>query len=665
MTTLTPRAKIITRRTYNRPKDEGGFETWDETVNRVIEHQRWLWKRAKGRELGVNAEKELEELRAIMLQRRGAVAGRTLWLGGTKIAKEREASQFNCSFVKLETVHDMVDSLWLLLQGCGVGGWPIPGTLNGFSKPIEKIDIVPTTRTIDQFLSGDRGAERNVESWEADTKTWTIRVGDSAEAWAKSLGKLLAGKYPANRLVLDFSELRPSGIRLSGYGWISSGDRAISVAYSRIAQILSRRAGSLLATSDIHDIFNWLGTILSSRRSSEIVLHEFGTDGWRDFANFKKDYWLFNNDHRQQSNNSLVFWSKPTRKQIAEVFDIMLAAGGSEPGFINGEAARRRAPWFSGVNPCAEILLGNRSFCNLTELNLMAFRNDPAGLHRAIQVMARANYRQTCVDLKDGVLQSAWHEQNDFLRLCGVGLTGIVGRPDLSPYDFRVLKNLATMGAYSMAEELGTPLPKNVTTIKPSGTLSKCMGTTEWGEISEGAHRPLGRCLFNNVKFSSNDPLIPTLERAGYLIQESPNPTDTDTVLVTLPVRYDTVPFQTVDGKEVNLESAVDQLERYRMLQQNYTDHNTSVTIYYDPSEVHDIIDWLDAHWDSYIGVSWLFRTDYTKTAEDLGYSYLPQQVVTEETYHEYVSKLKPFKMDDLGENLVDEECEGGACPVR
>lgn len=665
MVTLTPRAKIITRRTYNRPKDEGGFETWDETVNRVIDHQRWLWKRAKGRELGVHAEKELEELRAIMLQRKGAVAGRTLWLGGTKIAKEREASQFNCSFVKLETVHDMVDSLWLLLQGCGVGGWPIAGTLNGFTKPIEQIDIIPTTRTIEQFLSGDRGAERNVETWESDSKTWTIRVGDSAEAWAKSLGKLLAGKYPAHRLVLDFSELRPSGIRLSGYGWISSGDRAISVAYQRIAQILSRRAGSLLTTADIHDIFNWLGTILSSRRSSEIVLHEFGTDGWRDFANFKKDYWLYDNNHRQQSNNSLVFWSKPSKAQIMEVFEMMLAAGGSEPGFINGEAARRRAPWFSGVNPCAEILLGNRSFCNLVELNLMAFRNDPAGLHRAIQVMARANYRQTCVDLKDGVLQSAWHEQNDFLRLCGVGLTGIVGRPDLSPYDFRVLKNLATMGAYSMAEELNAPLPKNVTTIKPSGTLSKCMGTTEWGEISEGAHRPLGRCLFNNVKFSSNDPLIPTLERAGYQIRVSPNPTDTDTVLVTLPVRYDTVPFQTVNGKEVNVESAIAQLERYRMLQQNYTDHNTSVTIYYDPSEVHDIVDWLDKHWDSYIGVSWLYRTDPTKTAEDLGYAYLPQQVVTEETYHEYVASLKTFEMDDLGQELVDEECEGGACPVR
>lgn len=663
---LTPRAQIITRRTYNRPLPDGGFETWAQTVDRVISHQRWLWKRARGRELGVHAEKELEELRGILLNRQGALAGRTLWLGGTDVSKTREASQFNCSFVRLETVHDMVDALWLLLQGCGVGGWPKKGTLNGFSKPIKDIDIVYTTRTLDQFHADDRGLEHNIETWDADGKVWTIKVGDSAEAWAKSLGKLLAGKYPADRLVLDFSELRPAGIRLSGYGWISSGDRAISVAYKRIAEILSRRAGSLLSTADIHDIFNWIGTILSSRRSSEIVLHGYEEAGWKDFAQFKKDFWLHDNHQRQQSNNSLVFWNKPSKNQLREIFDIMVSAGGSEPGFINGEAAMRRAPWFAGVNPCAEILLGNRSFCNLTELNLMAFRNDPAGLNRAIQVLARANYRQTCVDLRDGVLQSSWHEQNDFLRLCGVGLTGIAGRPDLSQYDYKVLRNLATVGAYSMAEELGTPLPKNVTTVKPSGTISKCMGTTAWGEVSEGAHFPVGRYIANNVKFSSNDPLIEKLEEAGYQIRTSPNPTDTDTLLVTLPVKYDSVPFAVVDGKEVNNETAIDQLERYKMLQTNYTDHNTSVTIYYEPSEINDCVEWLDKNWDSYVGVSWLFRQDPTKTAEDLGYPYLPQEVITEEKYNEYVSHLKPIDVEgDTGDALVDEECAGGACPVR
>ena len=554
----------------------------------------------------------------------------------------------------------MVDALWLLLQGCGVGGTPTPGTLNGFSRPIQNVQIVRSERT------EKGGDDNNVETWNPETGEWRIKVGDSAEAWAKSVGKLLAGKYPARTLVLDFSELRPAGLRLSGYGWISSGDQAISVAYDRIARILNARAGMLLTFADIHDILNWLGTILSSRRSSEIILKAHGEVGWQDFANFKKDFWLHDNHQRQQSNNSLVFWSKPTKPQLAEIFEMMVEAGGSEPGFINGETAMRRAPWFSGVNPCAEILLGNKSFCNLVETNLMAFRGNPAGLRRAIQLLARANYRQTCVDLRDGILQSAWHENNEFLRLCGVGLTGITGRPDLTEYDYRTLRNLATAGAYSMAEDLNLPLPKNVTTIKPSGTLSKHMGTETWGEIPEGAHKPLGRYIFNNVKFSSHDPLVSMMEAGGYHIFESPNPTDTDTVIAALPVSYDTVPFQIIDGKEVNVESAISQLERYKMLMQNYVDHNCSITISYDVQEVTEIVDWVYDNWDSYVGVSWLFRADPTKTAEDLGYPYLPQEVVTKEAYNEYTATLSTIEIEkDTGEELVDEDCESGYCPVR
>jgi len=86
-----------------------------------------------------------------------------------------------------------------------------------------------------------------------------------------------------------------------------------------------------------------------------------------------------------------------------------------------------------------------------------------------VRLAARANYRQTCVNLKDGILQESWHLNNAFLRLCGVGLTGIVKRPDLSHYDYEYLKRTATSGACSMAEDFGTPYPKNITTVKPSG----------------------------------------------------------------------------------------------------------------------------------------------------------------------------------------------------
>ena len=649
------RSRVVTRRTYNRPIDSEGktFETWPETVSRVMDHQQWLWERSLGRELSVDEMLELDELQDLMLEHKVSTSGRTLWLGGTDVAKKREASQFNCAFLNVETVYDVVDSLWLLLQGCGVGFSPVIGTLTGFLKPIPEIEVVRTERTT------KGGAEGNQEFVEDDV--WTIKVGDSAKAWAKSIGKIMAGKHNVRKLVLDFSEIRPAGERLAGYGWISSGDEQIAEAYTKIAEILNQKAGQLLTRMDILDIENLLGTVLSSRRSAEIAIFPVDEPEWEEFAIAKKDFWLYNNEHRTQSNNSLLFKKKPLREDLEHIFGLMRDAGGSEPGFINGEEALRRAPWFKGCNPCVEILLGNKSFCNLTEVDVAKFKGDTVGLLRALRISARANYRQTCVDLRDGILQESWHLNNFHLRLCGVGLTGIAKRPELTAYDYKDMERNATYAAYSMADELDTPRPKNVTCVKPSGTLSKVMDTTE------GVHKPLGRYIFNNINFSKHDPLIPKLEAAGYNV--FPHPFDAANMIVTMPVEYHGVDFDKVDGKEVNLETAVDQLERYRLLNENWTQQNTSVTISYDPEEVPEIISWLLRNWDSYVGVSFLYRTDPTKTAADLGYPYLPQEVVTKEKYEAYVAQLSPVDVEDDENNTFDEisndECATGACPIK
>lgn len=659
---IDTRADVIIKRTYSRPDEDGNYESWEDIVARVIRHQTWLWERAKKSTLSITDIAELNELKQLMLDRKVLTSGRTLWLGGTDIAKTRESSQFNCSFTKVETVYDAVDVLWLLLQGCGVGFSPVVGTLNGFSAPIPEIEIKHSTKVLDAKGNYVKGRENNLETFEDGV--WTISIGDSAEAWAKSIGKLLAGKYKAKKLVFDFTELRPAGIRLKGYGWISSGDSAIAKAYEAIAKILNQRAGQLLTRMDILDVVNWLGTVLSSRRSAQIALFEYGEEEWKEFAIAKKEWWLTGNSQRIQSNNSLVFQDKPSRKQLMEIFGLMEEAGGSEPGFVNAQTAKKRANWFYGSNPCCEILLGNKTFCNLMEIDIAKFRGNGAGLLRATELAARANYRQTCVDLRDGILQEAWHLNNQFLRLCGVGLTGIARRDDLSYYDYTAMERSAVYGAYSMADELDMQRPKNVTTVKPSGTLSKIMGTTE------GVHKPLGKYIFNNVNFGKHDPLISKLKAANYKM--IPNPADSEGIIVTFPIAWEDVEFDKVtkpDGSvvEVNLESAIIQLERYKKIQTAYCQQNVSNTISYSPDEVPEIIDWLLANWDIYVGVSFLYRADPTKTAQDLGYLYLPQEVVTKETYDAYVATLSDVNFTDTdGEFEVEsQECAGGACPIK
>ena len=657
------RAQVVTRRTYNRPLNDEGtvFETWPETVGRVINHQQWLWERAKGHKLNQGEAGELEEFRDLMLTRKATTSGRTLWLGGTDVAKKHEASQFNCSFGRIETVHDVVDAFWLLLQGCGVGFEPVVGTLNGFARAAD-IEVWRSDRT-------DKGREENVSELRVTAeglRVYRLSVGDSAKAWAKALGKLMALKDPVDRIILDYREIRPAGTRLKGYGWISSGDDTLHVALSRICQIMNNRAGQLLTRMDILDLLNHMGTTLSSRRSAEIAVMSVDDPEIDEFITAKKDFWLHDNAHRQQSNNSLMFYKKPTKWELSYIFDRMVEAGGSEPGFINAEAALKRAPHFKGVNPCAEILLGNKSFCNLVEVDWGKYLDDFEGLNKAVYLAARANYRQTCVNLDDGILQRSWHELNEFLRLCGVGATGIVKWLDHQEYMNNnmtsMLENIAASarkGANDIADELGLPRAKLVTTIKPSGTLSKVMSTTE------GVHKPLGKYLFNNITFSKYDPIVPIMTAANYKVIEKPF--EPDSVLITFPVSYDDVKFDEVDGKFVNLETAVQQLDRYGLMMKHYVDHNCSVTISYSPDEIPAIIEWIMTNWDLYVGVSFIYRNDPTKTAADLGYAYLPQDVVSQEMYDEYVSQLSPVDIENANsfDELTDDECATGACPIR
>lgn len=678
MTSMKPtaRAEAVTRRTYNRPLDDEGkvLETWEQTANRATRvHHSKLWSDAGGKP----DQEELDELYGLVADRKALVSGRTLWLGGTEYSGSRACSQFNCSYTHAQTVFELVDVFWLLLNGCGVGFRPIAGTLHGFLQPIHDLEVISSTRGPDY-----RGKPQNVytDPTSENDFHWTIRIGDSAEAWAKSLGKLLnPPTCIVKKLTLDFSDVRGPGRRLKGYGWICNGSEPLQRAYIAIFRIMNSKAGDLLDEVDLLDVVNWLGTVLSSRRSAQIAVLDYAHPRWEQFARAKTNWWTClscgrqdtnskyqcphcggqTNAHRQQSNNSLVFWHKPTKREIRDIMQMIWDCGGSEPGFINGVAARNRAPWFDGLNPCAEILLQSRGFCNLVTTAVNKFNNDFAGLLRALWIMGRANYRQTCVNLNDGVLMPEWHQTNAALRLCGMSLTGIAQSPWLTDYQIMQMRNAAVAGAYSMADELRLPKPKLVTTIKPEGTGSKIM------DVTEGVHKPLGRFIFNWIGFPVNDPLVDLLMSAGYTAIE--HPTDKNNMLVCFPVDYSGCRFDMHGKKHINRDSAVEQLDVYRRWNTLWTDHNTSNTISWDISELDDIVEWLYRYWDDFVAVSWLMRNDPTKTAKDLGYAYLPQEVVEEADYRSYMAKLQPVDWAQMHgiHDLNMQDCSGGQCPIK
>lgn len=660
------RAQFVERRTYLRPKDEDGkrFETPDEALDRVIGHQRYLWEQQMCKKLDLAQEAELAELRDLMAAKRVSASGRVKWMGGTDIIKERASAAFNCSFTTIKTPADMVDAFWLLLQGCGVGFKPLAGLLSGFASTLTEIEIVPSTRT-------DKGGAEDNDSW-VSGDTWFIKVGDSAMAWAKLMGKLMGDKPRVKKLVISLEELRPGGKRLRGYGWLSSGWEPLARALEGICRIMIAKADKILSAIDIGDIINFLGTVLSSRRSAQIWLLDDNHVEIENFIDVKVDRWEKGQGQREQSNNSIMFNSKPSRERIIDLLNRILDTG--DPGFVNAEAARKRAPEMEGFNPCAEILLPSKGFCNLMQVCWHRFNGDLNGLRRAQYLAGRANYRQTCVSMRDGVLQLGWEDNQKLLRLCGVSPTGYVAWEGMNqPEMLEAVKAAAIDGANSMADELGLQRPRRVTQVQPSGTSSKVMGL-EGDEVHEGAHLALSRYVFNNVNFSIFDEMLPKLQAAGYHV--SANPNDPTGMLVRFPVAYPESPLFTKkkvvikgveEEVEVNEEPAVQQLERYRLLMKHYVDHNCSITVSYDREEIGAVADWFMANWDDYVGVSFLKRNDPTKTAEDLGFKYLPQECVSRRMYEEYLAVLKPVDLaDDHSFDMLDmADCASGACPVR
>lgn len=652
---FSPRAAAVTARTYLRPDTSNGdrLEDFkDQQYRATIKHHQMLAE-SNNRHVG---EDELKELYALGLERKSWLAGRTQWLGGTEYSQSRPACQFNCSFLSATNVFDFVDGSWLLLNGSGVGIKAVAGTLHGFHQPLE-VRIIESKRG-----PLDKGPKENQETIE--NEIWTIKVGDSAEAWAKALGKLFQPPHNVHTLIIDGSNCRGPGARLLGYGWICNGFLPLAFAMRDICRVLNRKVGNLLDELEIGDCFNLVGTILSSRRSAQTLLMDSHNPLLAEFKHLKNEYWN-GTPWRRQSNNTVLYWQKPGLRELENLLYACDQCGG-DPGIANASAALSKCSWFQGFNPCFEILLSYYGFCNLVTNCLPRFDRSFSELERAIYVIARANYRQSCVDLRDGILQPQWHQTNESLHLCGVSLTGVCQASWLSDYQIRRLRNAAVMGAYSQADEWRLPRPKAITTGKPEGTGSKAMGSNRFGEVSEGIHLPLGKYIFNWINFSIHDPLVQKYEAAGY--RTLVNPSDPNNILICFPVEYRGLPFTNVDGKSINLEPAVSQLNRYLRWTNLWCDYNMSATISYSPEEIPEIAKWLDQNWDrGYIATAFLRRTDPTKTAKDLGHPYLPQEVVYESDFREYNDRLKPVDLNDLSGfyDLDVENCPGGVCPTR
>lgn len=307
-------------------------------------------------------------------------------------------------------------------------------------------------------------------------------------------------------------------------------------------------------------------------------------------------------------------------------------------------------------------MLANKAVCNLTTTNLMSFVDNGKlkikDLEDTIRLSVRIGLRMTIPHLE----MEIWDKNHQRDRLLGVSFTAyqdMVNSLNLSFEEqrklLRHLRGVAEDEAARYSEELGLNKPLLVTTIKPEGTIST-LNTT-----SSGIHFSHAPYYVRRVRITSTDPLLKVVEELGYPTYPEVGQTeeDCDTKVVEFPVKAP-------QGKCKMDVSAIEQLEIYKMTMEEWTDHNTSITVTVRDNEWKDVEEWIWNNWDSIIGISLL-------SLDDNFYPLLPYEEISEEEYNERKSKMRPFdesllqkyEKGDEDSEIIEEGCTNGVCPIR
>jgi ribonucleoside-diphosphate reductase alpha chain/ribonucleoside-triphosphate reductase len=478
-----------------------------------------------------------------------------------------------------------------------------------------------------------------------------------------------------NTILLNYNHVRAKGEKLRTFGGTASGHQSMKNMFMKIARVIekagSRSTGNRarLQAIDCLDIANIIGenvVVGGVRRTAEIVLiDQDDKDCIRAKSELYKkvdEKWVIDNEiaHRQMSNNSIYYRRKPTREELHRHLQQMRYSG--EPGWVNEVAGSKRRPNFQGVNPCAEILLDSKGLCNLTTVNVMAFVKDGEldrdGLLAAQRLSARAGYRMTCTVLEI----PEWDAVQQRDKLLGCSLTGWQDLVNAMHYSteeqaalLAELRKAAKDAAAEYAAELGMQTPLLVTTIKPEGTLSLLP------VVSSGVHFSHAPHYIRRVRISNDDPLVKVCEELAYPVfpEVGQNEENCTTKVIEFPVKAP-------DGKIKRDVSAIEQLEIYRMFMEHYVDHNCSVTIHVRDDEWDAVEEWVFAHWDDTVALSFL-------SFEDSFYELLPYEEISREEYERRAAAMKPFipsliskyEREETEYDLGDEGCETGVCPIR
>ena len=614
----------VFKRTYARPVGER-TEEWLETVERVI--------KACNEQLGCNFnDAEQQDVRDIMLNLKGTVAGRFLWQLGTEtVDKLGLPSLQNCAFVVVdEEIRPFTWAFEMLMLGSGVGFNIQRHNVAYLANPYENVEV------------------KRVDQNDAD-----FIVPDSREGWVQLLKKVLEASFVTGKGFTFATHLiRSKGSPIKGFGGVASGPEDLVWGMMEINKLLNGKNGEYLTPTDCLDIMNIIGRIVVAgnvRRSAQIAIGDAD-----DIEYLRAKRWDLGNipNWRAMSNNSVVC---SDINNLPEEFWEGYKGNGEPYGLINLAAARRMGRTgetqypdqdVQGFNPCAEQSLANFETCCLAEVYLPNIESY-AELKKVVRYLYRINKHSLAIKCSVEETEQIVHEN---MRM-GIGVTGYLQATEQQRS--WLSDCYVYIRAYDEEYSNITGINRSIklTTVKPSGTLSLLAGVTP------GAHPAYSQFYIRRVRMASNSPLVRAAKEAGYPVEFVRNFDGTEdhgTEVVSFPCKF---PEGTKLAKDM---TAVDQLNVIKRLQTEWSDNAVSVTIYYRLEELDEIKAWLNDNYYNVKTVSFLLHNDH-------GFDQAPLEEITEEKYNEMYAMVKPLvSIDGIKFDDVDiTDCDSGACPVR
>lgn len=602
----TPYQQQIHQSKYARWREDlGRRETWEETVARLMDYYR-----SHCEERGTFLPESLwAQLHTAILNQDVLPSMRALMTAGPALKRD-EVAAYNCAFLAINRVEAFKEAMYVLMCGVGVG-------FSVERQHVSKLPVIPVLHKSDEV----------------------IVVEDSKYGWADALHELLSSLYDGRIPSWDVSKVRPAGAQLKTFGGRASGPGPLVALFEYVVAAFLSAQGRKLRTKQAHGIMCKIGDVVvvgGVRRSAEISLSDADDEEMRDA---KSGEWYIEHPEFMLANNSAVWHERPERDVFDREWGALAASGSGERGFFNRAAAKARAEAAGrdsdhdfGLNPCGEIILRDRQFCNLSQFTVRANDTDESLREKAVLTTVLGVIQSTFTNFH--YLSDAWKDNCEEERLIGVGMTGVQDSPllnmrcDYSELAQRLdmLSDVVDETSEEYAELFEINVPAGKRCMKPAGNSTQLVGA-----FGSGLHTAHGKFIIRRNRSNKNDPVGQLLYYQGVPCEDELFHPDT-TWVFSYPMR---APEEAITRADV---SAIETLEHWLVYSEHWTDHNPSVTVNVRAHEWDEVADWVYKHFDRMVGVSFLPYDDHV-------YEQAPYEEITEDQYDSLLAEM-PQQID-------------------